>query len=77
MYTGSNQTYNPSFEYGNTKGDLSYFVDGSFLHNNIGIENPTSSANPIHDNTDQDERLRLCIQTAESRHQTKLHVWQL
>ncbi len=53
MYTGSNQTYNPSFEFGNTKGDLSYFVDGSFLHNNIGIENPTSSTNPIHDNTDQ------------------------
>ena len=23
MYTGSNQTYNPSFEFGNTKGDLS------------------------------------------------------
>jgi outer membrane receptor protein involved in Fe transport len=53
MYAGSYNTFNPSFEYGNTSGDLSYFVDGSFLHNNIGIENPTSSTNPIHDNTDQ------------------------
>ena len=53
MYAGSNNTINPSFDYGNTKGDFSYFVDGSYLHNNIGIENPTSSVNPLHDNTDQ------------------------
>lgn len=53
LYTGSNQTYNPSFEYGNTNGNLSYFVDGSFLTNNVGIENPTSSVNPIHDTTQQ------------------------
>src|SRR5205807_10491095 len=25
----------------------------SYLHNGIGIENPTGSSNPIHDNTDQ------------------------
>jgi outer membrane receptor protein involved in Fe transport len=55
LYMGSNQTYNPSFEYGNTNGNLSYFVDGSFLTNNIGIENPTSSVNPIHDKTNQDK----------------------
>jgi outer membrane receptor protein involved in Fe transport len=55
LYMGSNQTYNPSFEYGNTNGSLSYFVDGSFLTNNVGIENPTSSVNPIHDKTNQDK----------------------
>jgi len=53
LYGGSNQTYNPSIEYGNTSGKLSYFFDGSYLTNNIGIENPTSSANPIHDTTKQ------------------------
>ncbi|HUV99684.1 MAG TPA: TonB-dependent receptor [Gallionella sp.] len=53
LYGGSNQTYNPSIEYGNTSGKLSYFVDGSYLTNNIGIENPTPSANPIHDTTRQ------------------------
>jgi outer membrane receptor protein involved in Fe transport len=53
MYAGSNQTYNPSFEYGNTKGNFSYFVNGSYLTNNVGIENPTSSVNPIHDATEQ------------------------
>jgi outer membrane receptor protein involved in Fe transport len=55
LYTGSNQTVNPSFEYANTDGNLSYFVDGSFLTNNVGIENPTSSVNPIHDTTDQEK----------------------
>ena len=39
----------PSFEYGGTQGKLSYFVDGSYDHNGIGIENPTRSAMPIHD----------------------------
>ncbi len=55
LYGGSNRTFNPSIEYGSTNGNLSYFVDGSYLTNNIGIENPTSSTNPIHDTTNQDK----------------------
>lgn len=55
LYGGSNQTYNPSIEYGNTKGNLSYFVNGSYLTDNVGIENPTSSKNPIHDTTKQEK----------------------
>ncbi|MGC2456758.1 MAG: TonB-dependent receptor [Gallionellaceae bacterium] len=55
VYGGSNRTFNPSIEYGNTNGSLSYFVDGSYLTNNVGIENPTSSVNPIHDTTNQDK----------------------
>ncbi len=46
-------TLRPSFEYGGAQGKLSYFVDGSYDHNGIGIENPTASATPIHDTTDQ------------------------
>lgn len=53
MYGGSNQTYNPSIEYGDTRGKLSYFVDGSYLSSNNGIANTTSSVNPVHDNTQQ------------------------
>ena len=53
LYGGSNGTINPSFEYGNTSGDVSYFVDGSFLVNNLGIESATSGANPLHDQTNQ------------------------
>jgi outer membrane receptor protein involved in Fe transport len=53
MYGGSYEMLRPSFEYGATQGKLSYFVDGSYEQNGIGIENPTGSAIPIHDNTDQ------------------------
>jgi outer membrane receptor protein involved in Fe transport len=53
LYGGSRGTVNPSFEYGNTNGNLTYYVTGSFLTSNLGIENPTSSTNPIHDRTDQ------------------------
>jgi len=52
-YGGSYETVKPSFEVGGSKGGLNYFVDGSYNHNNIGIENPTSSHDPIHDITDQ------------------------
>ena len=53
MYGGSYDTIRPSFELGGADGKLNYFVDGSYDHNGIGIENPTSSAIPIHDTTDQ------------------------
>ena len=53
IYGGSNRTFSPSFSYGKTDGDLSYFINGSYLTNNVGIESPTSSANPLHDRTDQ------------------------
>ena len=53
MYGGRYETVNPSVEYGGSAANLNYFVDGSYNHNNIGIENPTSSWDPIHDITDQ------------------------
>ena len=53
MYGGSYDTIRPSFEYGGTDGKLSYFVDGSYDHNALGIENPTPSHSAIHDVTDQ------------------------
>ncbi|MGO8838264.1 MAG: TonB-dependent receptor [Limisphaerales bacterium] len=53
MYGGSYDTIRPSFEYGGSQGKWNYFVDGSYDNNNLGIENPTPSATPIHDNTEQ------------------------
>ena len=53
LEVGSFDTIMPSFEYGGLAGKLTYYVTGSYLHNGIGIENPTSSYTPIHDNTDQ------------------------
>src|SRR5438477_4386116 len=53
VYGGSFDTIMPSLEYGGVAGKLNYYVTGSYLHDGIGIENPTRTANPIHDNTDQ------------------------
>lgn len=36
-----------------TQGDLSYYVTGSFVRNNSGIENPTGGSSAIHDETRQ------------------------
>ena len=53
IYGGSFGTVRPSFEYGGSSGKLNYFVGGSYDHNDLGIENVTSSHNAIHDTTDQ------------------------
>jgi outer membrane receptor protein involved in Fe transport len=53
MTFGSYDWQQPSASYGGSSGNVDYFVTGEFLHNAIGIENPTSSAYPIHDDTDQ------------------------
>ena len=53
IYGGSFDTIRPSFEYGGSSGKWSYFVDGSYGHSALGIENPTPSYNAIHDATDQ------------------------
>ena len=53
MYGGSWDWLEPSFEYGGRSGPVDWYVTGDFLHNNRGIENPTSSFNAIHDTTNQ------------------------
>ena len=50
---GSYKTVNPFVQYGGTSGKVDYYFTGQYLYNQIGIENPTSSYNPIHDNTNQ------------------------
>src|SRR5437764_1940666 len=53
VYLGSFDTIKPSFELGNVNEKLSSYMSAIYLHNGIGIENPTGSSNPIHDDTDQ------------------------
>jgi Outer membrane receptor proteins, mostly Fe transport len=53
FYGGSHATFNPSIEYGNSVGKLSYYVSGSLLGNDVGIENPTPGRDAIHDQTRQ------------------------
>ncbi|HEY4283589.1 MAG TPA: hypothetical protein VGM62_11045, partial [Chthoniobacterales bacterium] len=53
LFVGSFDTIQESFERGGVIGQMTYYFTESFLHNGIGIENPTRNADPIHDDTDQ------------------------
>ena len=53
FYGGQRGTEQPSFEYGGSKGNLSYFVTGQYLHTDRGVEPPTSGPTPIHDESHQ------------------------
>ena len=79
---GSRGHRETSANIGGTAGDLQYFVTGSYLQNEIGIENPTAEKNAIHDDTRQTKgfaylsyllgersRVSLMLATAQSRFQ--------
>ncbi|HXQ16265.1 MAG TPA: TonB-dependent receptor [Caulobacteraceae bacterium] len=53
VYGGSHGEFEPSFEYGGSSGATNYFVSGSYLRDDLGIESPDGSSNPLHDHTDQ------------------------
>jgi outer membrane receptor for ferrienterochelin and colicins len=53
VYGGSHGTFQPSFDYGGSSGNLNYFVSGDLLRSDLGIESPDGSSNPIHDHTAQ------------------------
>ncbi|HUA80719.1 MAG TPA: TonB-dependent receptor [Dyella sp.] len=50
---GSFGTLNPYASLWGNSGKWSYFFTANYMENNVGIENPTSSRNPIHDRTNQ------------------------
>jgi outer membrane receptor protein involved in Fe transport len=53
LYGGSHGTFEPSVDYGGSSGNLNYFVSADFLRNDLGIESPDGSSNPIHDHSSQ------------------------
>jgi outer membrane receptor protein involved in Fe transport len=53
IYGGSHGEVQPSLTYGGGAGSFSYLVTGDFLRNDLGIESPDGSSNPIHDHTTQ------------------------
>ncbi len=66
VYGGSRDYFQPSFSDGGKYGDWDYFVTGDFLHTRVGIENPTSSFNPIHDLSNQYHGLLHLTYTPDS-----------
>ncbi len=53
IYGGARDYFQPSISYGGSTGAIDYFYTGDFLHDRVGIENPTSGFNPIHDLSNQ------------------------
>jgi len=53
FYGGSNSHMEPSFQYGGFDGKWTYYIEGDFTHDTLGIENPAGSTNAIHDTTNQ------------------------
>jgi outer membrane receptor protein involved in Fe transport len=53
MYGGSHGWLEPSAEYAGHQGSVNYYFAGDYMQNGVGIENPTRSYNPLHDDTEQ------------------------
>ena len=53
FYGGSDSHMEPSFQYGGTDGKWTYYFEGDFTQDTLGIENPTGSDAAIHDTTNQ------------------------
>jgi outer membrane receptor protein involved in Fe transport len=53
VYGGARDYFEPSASYGAAAGKWDFFVTGDFLHDRVGIENPTSNFSPIHDLSNQ------------------------
>ena len=53
FYGGSRGTLEPSGSVHGSSGGLNYFVSGSYLENDLGVENPIATRDAIHDHTRQ------------------------
>ena len=53
FYGGQRGTTQPSFEYGGSKGNFSYFMTGQYLGTDRGVEPPTPGPTAIHDTSNQ------------------------
>jgi len=53
LYGGSFGTISPRFDYGGSSGNTQYFVTGTYMQNNEGLENALPTVDPIHDHTEQ------------------------
>ena len=52
-YGGSHGTSQPSAEFGGSVGQYTYYVTADYKQDNLGIESPDGSSDPLHDHTTQ------------------------
>jgi outer membrane receptor protein involved in Fe transport len=82
LLLGNYHYLEPSVELFGSRGAFNYYLSGSYLQNSIGIENPTPSKNPLHDDThqtrsfgnlsyylDDDSRISMLFGTYDGRFQ--------
>jgi outer membrane receptor for ferrienterochelin and colicins len=53
LYGGSHSTLDPAAELSGSAGSFSYFVTADMLRNDLGIESPDGSSEPLHDHSTQ------------------------
>ena len=53
VYGGSHGEIEPSLTYSGHAGNTNFFVSGSYLQDDLGIESPDGRSDPIHDHTEQ------------------------
>jgi outer membrane receptor protein involved in Fe transport len=53
LYGGTYNTFQPAADYGGSSGNFSYYMEGDYKENNLGIESPDGSNDPLHDHTTQ------------------------
>jgi outer membrane receptor for ferrienterochelin and colicins len=53
LYGGSHRTFEPAAEYGGHADGFSYYVTGDYKQDDLGIESPDGSTDPLHDHTAQ------------------------
>jgi outer membrane receptor for ferrienterochelin and colicins len=82
LYGGSHSTFQPSAEYGGSDGKFTYYGTVDYKQDDLGIESPDSSGNPLHDHTtqlhafgyfdniiDTDDRMSLIVGTSNDEFQ--------
>ena len=82
LYGGSHGEIEPSFSVQGHTADTNFFVTGSYLRSDLGIEAPDTRTNPLHDHTEQyngfayldrilnqNSRVSLIVGTSDDRFQ--------
>jgi outer membrane receptor for ferrienterochelin and colicins len=74
VYGGSHSTIQPSAEYGGSAGNFSYYMTGDYKQNNLGIESPDGSSDPLHDHTTQGHAFGYFEQILDPQNRVSLIV---
>jgi outer membrane receptor protein involved in Fe transport len=72
LYGGSHGTFQPSAEYGGSDGKFTYYVTADYKEDDLGIESPDGSSNPLHDFTRQEHAFAYLEDILDSENRVSL-----